>query len=217
MASPQNSVFGRKKHEAAWILYLLLLYTYCDTVSMKSYVVNFHTQMISSQSEERTMFFTREKKKKRISPIRIANDIFPCVREMIRPIKSQSDVWVSRKNSCLLHVQASIQQENLYVEAIKQSFTRRKVKSETSWKLKWNSFVYFTVDTAGKSTAEGKNRRSKLARARMDILPFTCACSCAYVRVRIMSILYILYCRYCTFFSLIPFLIRKNTWSLSSL
>ena len=33
----------------------------------------------------------------------------------------------------------------MYVEAIKPSFTR-DVKSETSWKLKWNSFVYFTVN-----------------------------------------------------------------------
>ena len=46
--------------------------------------------------------------------------------------------WVSRQNSCLLHAQASqdfahIQQENLYVEAIEQTFTRRKVESE-----KWN-------------------------------------------------------------------------------
>ena len=147
---------------------------------------------------------------------------------MIRPIKSQSDVWVSRQNSCLLHVQASqdfahIQQENLYVEAIKPSFTRG-VKSETSWKLRWNSFVYFTVNKVNVKSRQnnvqqkGKNRtRCKLARARMEMLPFTCACSCACVHARIMSILYILYCHYCTFFSLIPFLIRKNTWSLSSL
>jgi len=32
-----------------------------EKYSPKSYVVNFHTQMNSSQSEERTMVFTREK------------------------------------------------------------------------------------------------------------------------------------------------------------
>ena len=33
----------------------------------------------------------------------------------------------------------------MYVEAIKPSFTRDE-KSETSWKLQWNSFVYFTIN-----------------------------------------------------------------------
>ena len=120
--------------------------------------------MSSSQSEEQTMFFTREKK--RIRPIRSANDISSCAREMIHPIKSQSDVWVSRQNSCLLHVRASqdfahIQRENLYVEAIKKSFTRRKVKSETSCKLKWNSLVYFTVDTINEDSRQNNSRRGK--------------------------------------------------------
>ena len=75
-------------------------------------------------------------------------------------------VWVSHQNSCLLHVQASqdfahIQRENLYVEAIKHSFTRRKVKSETSWKLKWNSFVYFTVNTINEEGRQNNSRRGK--------------------------------------------------------
>ena len=36
-------------------------------------MTNIHTQMSSNQSEERTMFFTREKKE---SPMTIANDVF---------------------------------------------------------------------------------------------------------------------------------------------
>ena len=47
---------------------------YAENYSPKSYVVNFHTQISSTQSEERTMVFTRDKKK--IRPIRIANDVF---------------------------------------------------------------------------------------------------------------------------------------------
>ena len=35
-------------------------YIHTEKYSPKSYVVNFHTQMSSSQTEERTMVFTRE-------------------------------------------------------------------------------------------------------------------------------------------------------------
>ena len=48
-------------------------YTHTEKYSPKSYVVNFRTQISSSQSEERTMVFTREKK-------------------MIRPIRSHKGV-----------------------------------------------------------------------------------------------------------------------------
>ena len=53
------------------------------------YMTNLHTQMSSNQSEERTMFFTRKKKK---SLITIANDVFSSVRKIIRPIKSHRGV-----------------------------------------------------------------------------------------------------------------------------
>ena len=56
--------------------------------------------MSSSQSEERTIVFTGEKKM--IRSIRIANDVFSRVRKMIRPIRSHRGVWVSRQNSSLL-------------------------------------------------------------------------------------------------------------------
>ena len=39
-----------------------IYYIHTEKYSPKSYVVNFHTQMSSRQSEERTMFFTCEKK-----------------------------------------------------------------------------------------------------------------------------------------------------------
>ena len=135
------------------------IYTYWDVFSMKGYV----EWVLANQRSERCF---SHMKKKRIRPIRSANDISSCVREMIRPMKSQSDVWVSRQNSCLLHVQATqdfahIQRENLYVEAIKQSFNRRKVKSETSCKLKWNSLVYFTVNKINVESRQNNSRRGK--------------------------------------------------------
>ena len=48
-----------------WVIYLnreiLIYYIYTEKYSPKSYVVNFRTQISSSQSEEQTMVFTREK------------------------------------------------------------------------------------------------------------------------------------------------------------
>ena len=40
----------------------VIYYIHTEKYSPKSYVVNFYTKMSSSQSEKRTMFFTREKK-----------------------------------------------------------------------------------------------------------------------------------------------------------
>ena len=74
-------------------------YKHTEKYSPKSYVVNFRTQIGSSQSEERTMVFTRAKM---IRPIKIANDVFSRGRKMIRPIRSHRGVSVSRQNSRLL-------------------------------------------------------------------------------------------------------------------
>ena len=42
---------------------MIIYYIHTEKYSPKSYVVNFHTQMSCSQSEERTVVFTGEKKK----------------------------------------------------------------------------------------------------------------------------------------------------------
>ena len=55
------------------VTYIYIYYIHTEKYSPKSYVLNFRTQISSSQSEERTMVFTREKM---IRPIRIANDVF---------------------------------------------------------------------------------------------------------------------------------------------
>ena len=62
--------------------HITVYYIHNEKYSPNSYVVNFHTQISSSQREERTMVFTREKM---IRPIRIANDVFSRVKRMIRP------------------------------------------------------------------------------------------------------------------------------------
>ena len=44
-------------------MYTVYIYhIHTEKYSQKSYLVNFHTEMSSSQSEERTMFFICEKK-----------------------------------------------------------------------------------------------------------------------------------------------------------
>ena len=60
-----------------------------EKYSPKSYVVNFRTQISYSQSEERTIFLTREKID---TSNQNPNDIFSSVRKMVRPIKSHRDV-----------------------------------------------------------------------------------------------------------------------------
>ena len=99
------------------------IYIYTEKYSPKSYVVNFHTQMSSSQSEERIMVFTREEI---IRPIRIANDVF----------------WRVRKNSRLFLQLAAPLPTHSTRKVFLEEFFVKKVKNI----LEWNSFVCFTID-----------------------------------------------------------------------
>ena len=87
------------KHNKELMTNKYVYYKDTEKYSPNSYVVNFRTQISSSQSEERTMVFTRAKM---IRPIRIANDVFSRVKKMIRIIISHRGVSVSRQNSRLL-------------------------------------------------------------------------------------------------------------------
>ena len=69
--------------------------------SLKSNDVNFHTQMSSSHSEERTMLFTW-RKKETIRPIRIANDVFFHVWEKWYVQSKATGVWVYAKIPTIL-------------------------------------------------------------------------------------------------------------------
>ena len=80
--------------------HVMFYYIHTKKCSPKSYVVNFRTQISSSQSEEQTTWFSRVKKM--IRPIRIAKDVISHVRKMICPIRSDRGVRVSRQNSRLL-------------------------------------------------------------------------------------------------------------------
>ena len=105
-----------------WNLRLLvqidIYYIHTEKNSPKSDVANFHTQMGSSQSEERTMVFTLEKNA--TTNKNRERRFFTCEKNDTS-IRSHSDVWVSRQNSHLLKalaacsaVFADIQRESFF-------------------------------------------------------------------------------------------------------
>ena len=144
-------------------------YIHTEKYSPKSYVVNFRTQISSSQSEERTMVFTGEKKKM-IRPIRIANDVFSRARTMIRPIRSHRGVWVSRQNSrLLLQLAGPLRTHSTRKVLLKEFFSLKK------WKTfrKWSGIVSF-VSLSIKKTVESRRNNSGKGKTERDV-SFCCA------------------------------------------
>ena len=130
-----------------------IYYIHTEKYSPKSYVVNFRTQISSSQSEERTMVFTHEKM---IRPIRIANDVFSRVRKMIHPIRSHRGVWVSRQNCrLLLQLAVPLRTHSTRKVLLKEFFSLKK------WKTfrKWSGIVLF-VSLLIKKTVESRRNNS---------------------------------------------------------
>ena len=148
---------------------LYIYYIHTGKYSPKSYVVNqvvnFRTQTSSSQSEERTMVFTREKM---IRPIRIANDVFH--------VWEKGYVQSEATEVCEFHAKipafyCSLQRCFVHIQRYEKSFTQRvflakKVKNISE--MEWNGFVCFTVDKENgrepaKQQGKGINRtRRKL-------------------------------------------------------
>ena len=81
-----------------------IYYIHTEKYSSKSYVVNFRTQISSSQSEERTMVFTR-------------------VRKMIRPIRSQEVCEIRAKIPAFYY-------EKSFTQRV---FLAKKVKNIRKW------------------------------------------------------------------------------------
>ena len=69
-------------------LITFLYYIHTEKNSLKSYVVNFRTQISYSQSEKRTMVLTREKN----DTSNQNRDVFSRERKMIRPMRSHIGV-----------------------------------------------------------------------------------------------------------------------------
>ena len=100
-----------------------------------------------------------------IRPIRVANDVFSRVKKMIRPIRSQRGVRVSRQNSRLLLQLAA----PLRTHSTRKVLLAKKVKNISE--MEWNSFVCFTVDKEnGREPA--KQQRKGINRTRLLCLSF---------------------------------------------
>ena len=113
------------------------------------------------------MVFTREKM---IRPIRIANNVFSCVRKMIRPIRSHRGVWVSRQNShLLLQLAAPLRTHSTRKVLLKEFFSLKKWK--TFWK--WSGIVSF-VSLSIKKTVESRRNNSRKGKTEWDV-SFCCA------------------------------------------
>ena len=98
-----------------------------------------------------------------IRPIRVANDVFSRVKKMIRPIRSQRGVRVSRQNSRLLLQLAA----PLRTHSTRKVLLAKKVKNISE--MEWNSFVCFTVDKEnGREPA--KQQRKGINRTRRKLL-----------------------------------------------
>ena len=124
--------------------------------------------MSSSQSEEWTMVFTREKM---IRPMRIANDVFSHVRKMIRPIRSHRGVWVSRQNSHLFLQLAKRRFSHIRGE----KFFSKSFFSLKQWKT-WSGIVSF-VSLSIKKTVESRRNNSARGKTEQDV-----SLCCAFCR-----------------------------------
>ena len=121
---------------------LFFYYIHTEKYSPKSYVVNFRTQISYSQSEERTMVFTREK-----------NDTSNQNRERCFFTCEKNDTSNQKPQRCMSFapkfppfIAACSAASHTFNE---KSFTQRvflakKVKNISE--MEWNSFVCFTVD-----------------------------------------------------------------------
>ena len=138
-----------------------------EKYSPKSYVVNFHTQISSSQSEERTMVFTREKND--TSNQNRERCFFMCEKNDTSNQKPQRCVRFAPKfppfiGACSLQRPfADIQREKFFSKC----FCRIK-KWKTSRKLEWNSFVCFTVDEVN-CREPSKQQRKWKSRTRRKL------------------------------------------------
>ena len=151
-----------------WMIYLnreiIIYYIHTEKYSPKSYVVNFRTQISSSQSEEQTTWFSRVKKM--IRPIRIAKDVISHVRKMICPIRSDRGVRVSRQNSrLLLQLAAPLRTHSTRKVLLKEFFPLKKWKTFRKWSG-IVSFVSLSIKKMVESRRLAKQQRKGINRTR---------------------------------------------------
>ena len=148
------------------ILDIYIYYIHTEKYSPKSYVVNFRTQISSSQSEERTMVFTREKND--TSNQNRERCFFKCEKNDTSNQKPQRCVSVAPKFPPFLAAcWAPLRTHSTRKVLLKEFFVTKKVKNISE--MEWNSFVCFTVDKEnGREPA--KQQRKGINRTRRKLL-----------------------------------------------
>ena len=142
----------------------IFYYIHTEKYSPKSYVVNFLTQISSSQSEERTMVFTREK-----------ND----------SNQKHRGVWVSRQTSrLLLQLAAPLRTHSTRKVLLKEFFSLKK------WKIfrKWSGIVSF-VSLSIKKAVESRRNNSGKGKTEREV-SFCCAFCRSYFAFHLSLSLY---------------------------
>ena len=143
-------------------------YIHTEKYSPKSYVVNFRTQISSSQSEERTMVFTREKND--TSNQNRERCFFTCEKNDTSNQKPQRCASFAPKFPPFIAVCSAA--SHAFNE---KSVTQRK-KSKNISEMEWNSFVCFTVD---KETVESWGNNRGKGKTERDV-SFCCSCCRSY-------------------------------------
>ena len=140
--------------------------------SPNSYVVNFRTQISSSQSEERPMVFTREKND--TSNQNRKRCFFTCEENDTSNQKPQRCVSFAPKFPPFIAAYNAASHTFSNKSFTQRVFLAKKVKNISE--IEGNSFVYFTVDKENgrepaKQQRKGKNRtRRKLSCFLSELL-----------------------------------------------
>ena len=141
---------------------ILYYYIHTEKYSPKSCVVNFRTQISFSQSEERTMVFTREKNE--TSNQNRERCFFTCEKNDTSNQKPQMCVsFLPKFPPFLAACWAPLRTHSRRKVFLKEFFLIKKVKNISE--MEWNSFVCFTVDKENcgepaKQQRKGKNNKT---------------------------------------------------------
>ena len=153
---------------------IVFYYKHTEKYSPKSCVVNFDMQISSSQSEEWTMVFTREKWYVQSE----SRTMFFHVRKMIRPMRSHRGVRVSRQNSRLFLQLA----ERRFAHIRGEKFFSKSFFSLKKWKTfqKWSGIVSF-VSLSIKKTVESRRNNSGRGKTEQDVSLYCAFCRSYFV------------------------------------
>jgi len=144
----------------------MFYYIHTEKYSPKSYVINFRTQISSSQSEERTMVFTREKSD-------TSNQ---------KPQRCVS--FAPTDSRLLLQLAAPLRTYSTRKVLLKEFFSLKKRKTFR----KWSGIVSF-VSLSIKKTVESRRNNSGKGKTERDV-SFCCAFCRSYFAVRLSLRLY---------------------------